>query len=85
MVSAPKIDPRTRQEILNALKDYATEYSDWRASHSMDAGQALMTIFSHMVEDIQVRLNQVPDKNLLAFLNLDPLLFHGPLKFELRL
>ncbi|MEO1646671.1 MAG: hypothetical protein AAFR67_15885, partial [Chloroflexota bacterium] len=70
MVSAPKIDARSREILLRTLREYAVEYSAWQVQDTPDAGEALMTLFSYMLDDVAVRLNRVPDKNFIAFLNL---------------
>lgn len=68
---APKIDPRTRQEIAEQLRDLAQQYSAWRYDpQAPDAGAALIEIFSYMAEQLVDGLNQVPDRNFVAFLNL---------------
>ncbi|MEL7435058.1 MAG: hypothetical protein AAFN11_14020, partial [Chloroflexota bacterium] len=70
MVSAPKIDARSREILLRTLREYAVDYSAWQVQDTPDAGEALMTLFSYMLDDVAVRLNRVPDKNFIAFLNL---------------
>jgi hypothetical protein len=69
MPQPPEIDARTRDAILRQLKRDASRYSAWRGGDE-DVGLALLDIFSHMVESVQERLNRVPEKNFLAFLNL---------------
>ena len=44
--------------------------SPWTASGDSDAGSALVHIFSQMVQLAIKRLNKVPEKNFLAFLDL---------------
>ncbi|MEL6405417.1 MAG: putative baseplate assembly protein [Chloroflexota bacterium] len=70
MVSAPKIDARSREILLRTLREYAVDYSAWQVQDTPDAGEALMTLFSYMLDDVAVRLNRMPDKNFIAFLNL---------------
>jgi hypothetical protein len=69
---APKIDPRTSQEIVARTEQLAESYAGWqpRADGQLDAGQALIRIFARMAELLTERLNRVPDKNFLAFLDL---------------
>ena len=69
---APQIDPRTYQGIVAATEALAQQFSDWRphADGQLDAGRALIGIFGRFAELIVERLNRVPEKNFLAFLNL---------------
>lgn len=68
----PKIDQRTYEEIVDQTKDLAKQYSDWQPASDgkKDAGEALIRIFARMVKTVSDRLNQVPDKNFLAYLDL---------------
>ena len=70
---APKIDPRTSrefvQQLLKTLKEvYISEWGEFRADTG--ASLALIEIFGRFSELITERLNQVPEKNLLAFLDM---------------
>ncbi|MDX2240713.1 MAG: putative baseplate assembly protein [Leptolyngbyaceae cyanobacterium bins.302] len=72
---APKIDQRTATTIAQQLQQLLADYlpdqfgtSDVMAHPGVHA--ALVAAFSHHAGRIIERLNQVPDKNLLAFLNL---------------
>lgn len=70
----PKIDERTASDIAQQvqallkvyLKDYPADLSITEAGVS----KALIGVFARFAEIIIQRLNQVPNKNLLAFLNL---------------
>jgi len=67
----PPIDTRSIQAIAARTAELATAYAAWQpASDGRDSGQALIRIFARMVETIILRLNQVPQNNLLAFLEL---------------
>ena len=68
----PKIDPRTYEEIVEQTEKLAQSYTTWcpHPDGKPDAGRALIRIFGRMVALVSDRLNQVPDKNFLAFLNL---------------
>lgn len=77
-MQAPKIDPRTYQDIVAQTEALAHEFAGWqpRDDGAPDAGQALIRIFGRFADLIVQRLNRVPEKNFLAFLNLigtDPL------------
>src|SRR6266540_5345458 len=71
---APKIDPRTYQQIVARVGQLAQLYTDgrWRprADGQPDGGTTLIRMFARMIELLADRLNQVPDKTFLAFLDL---------------
>ncbi|MFQ4136446.1 putative baseplate assembly protein [Nodosilinea sp. PGN35] len=77
---APPLDPRTAdaiaRQVQDLLRDYAPEWQafvvDPRSGVPLPnpRNAALLGVFAHFVEVIIQRLNQVPDKNFLAFLNL---------------
>ena len=73
----PKIDPRTYEEIVKQTEDFVKKFTaspepGWKAppQGEMDLGRALIRIFGRMVTKVSDRLNQVPEKNFLAFLDL---------------
>ncbi|MFV2022532.1 putative baseplate assembly protein [Micromonospora sp. LOL_023] len=68
----PPIDPRDRKALAAETAALATRYSDWQppADGRPDAGQALIGIFARYAELVVQRLNQVPERDYLAFLNL---------------
>jgi Baseplate J-like protein len=68
----PKIDQRTYEEIVQQIEALAQQFSDWKPAPEgkIDAGRALIRIFGRMLKLISDRLNQVPEKNFLAFLDL---------------
>lgn len=71
-MEAPKIDSRSYGDIVAELEKKAAEYSSWHPSSGaqMDAGGALIRVFARYMELLIDRLNRVPEKQLLAFLNL---------------
>lgn len=70
-IEPPKIDERRFSDLLNILKEMVPHYTpEWRASDDKDAGVALLKIFSHIAETVIHRFNQVPHKNLVAFLDM---------------
>ena len=86
----PKIDQRTYEEIFEQTEKLAQQFTHWKpAIEKADAGGALIRIFARMVNLIGNRLNQVPEKNFLAFLDLIggqiklPLAAKVPLSFYL--
>jgi hypothetical protein len=77
--SAPKIDSRTAETIVKEVESLLAEYSPQAFRRHPETGQAkplqgfnaaLVNIFARYCEIIIQRLNQVPNKNLLAFLDL---------------
>ena len=68
----PKIDQRTYEDIVEQAKELAQKYTVWQPANNeeKDAGEALIRIFGKMVKSVSDRLNKVPDKNFLAFLDL---------------
>jgi hypothetical protein len=71
-IQQPKIDSRTYEDIVKQTEDLAHKFTDWRprADGKADAGRALIRIFGRMAALVSERLNQVPQKNFLAFLDL---------------
>lgn len=69
---APKIDPRTYQQLVERAAELATRYSGWRPRDdgAPDGGTALIRIFARLAELLIERVNRVPEKNLLAFLDM---------------
>ncbi|MGH3937298.1 MAG: hypothetical protein ACRDTG_01475, partial [Pseudonocardiaceae bacterium] len=68
----------------------AQQYSDWRPDlQRPDAGQALIGVFARFAELVVARINQAPQRNYFAFLNLigtqpaPPLPARVPLTFSL--
>ncbi|TCP59007.1 putative phage baseplate assembly protein [Tumebacillus sp. BK434] len=68
----PRIDERTLQDLVARMKEMVPYYTpEWRFSPSdPDAGAALFYMFAEMYLQNVERLNRVPMKNLIAFLNL---------------
>jgi hypothetical protein len=69
----PNIDSRTYSDIVQQTEMLAEHFTEgkWRPKKGgRDAGQALIGIFAHFCEIIIDRLNQVPRKNFLTFLDL---------------
>ena len=73
--TVPKIDPRTAADISRQVQDlmrvYALEWNeiDPDTEQPKGASAALIGVFSRYCELIIQRLNKVPEKNVLAFLN----------------
>jgi Baseplate J-like protein len=70
-IETPKIDKRTFKDLLGQSQALAPFYTpNWAAGQQREPGQALLNIYLHMQEQILSRLNRVPDKNLVAFLDM---------------
>lgn len=68
---APLVDKRSFDDLVAQTEDLLQRYSDWRGATPVpDAGGALVRIFARLAEIAIDRLNQAPEKNFLAFLNL---------------
>ncbi|WP_141501584.1 baseplate J/gp47 family protein [Paenibacillus luteus] len=68
---SPIIDDRTQAQLIEEIKKIAPYYtSEWRfRPEEPDPGTALSLMFTHLLEGNIKRLNQVPYKSFLAFLN----------------
>jgi predicted phage baseplate assembly protein len=70
-IQPPNLDDRTWQDLVNEavalIPSHAPQWTDYSTS---DLGITLIELFAWLVEGLTYRLNQVPDKNYIAFLNL---------------
>lgn len=71
----PKIDERNREELLMQLRNLAVRYCPdvWEGEENAASdlyGETIIQVFAHMMEVVTQRLNRVPDKNFLAFLDM---------------
>jgi hypothetical protein len=70
-VVAPTVEKRSFTKLVTQIETFLQRYSTWRpAADGTDAGGALVRICARLAEVVIDRINQVPDKNFLAFLNL---------------
>src|SRR2546423_4325403 len=69
---APKIDPRSAQDISRQLRKLLAVYApQWREQDAPSGlSAALVGIFSRFSEIVIQRLNKTPEKNLLAYLDM---------------
>ncbi|HEX8745877.1 MAG TPA: putative baseplate assembly protein [Pyrinomonadaceae bacterium] len=71
LVPAPKIDRRDREAILKEVRALAPVYvPEWGAASETGAGAALLKIYAKLLEGLIRRLNDVPTKNFIAFLEM---------------
>ncbi|MDD4802458.1 MAG: hypothetical protein PHF24_05890, partial [Syntrophomonas sp.] len=68
----PPLDSRDTRALIQQIKEMLPYYTpEWRFSpEDPDAGTALLLIFTRMFDGTIKRLNQVPRRNLAAFLNM---------------
>lgn len=68
----PKIDSRDLPDLIAQMKEMAPYYTpEWRFTpENPDPGSALFLMFADMFHDNIKRLNRVPTKNLISFLNM---------------
>src|ERR1700761_6881237 len=70
-LSAPDLDDRKFQDIVDEAKRLIPRYCpEWTNHNVSDPGVALIELFAWMSEMVLFRLNQVPDRLYVHFLNL---------------
>src|SRR5580765_1882951 len=68
---AVNLDDRTFQDIVDEAKRLIPRYTpEWTNHNVSDPGVALIELFAWMSETVLYRLNQVPDRLYVHFLNL---------------
>jgi hypothetical protein len=68
---SPAINSRNFKDLLRHLRSMAPFYvPEWHSHEEKGPGIALAQIYLHLYEHILSRLNQVPDKNFVAFLDM---------------
>jgi hypothetical protein len=67
----PDLDDRTWQDIVDEAKSLISKYTPgWTDHNPSDLGITLVELFAWIAEGMIYRLNQVPEKNFVEFLNL---------------
>ncbi len=70
-LEAPDLDDRTWEQIVAQARALIPTYApNWTDHNLSDPGITLIELFAWLVEGLIFRLNRVPDKNLIEFLNL---------------
>ncbi len=70
-IPTPKLDARKLSDLESLLAKRAVHYTpEWQATDEKDSGTALLKIFSYMAETVIHRFNRVPNKSLIAFLDM---------------
>src|SRR5579875_3141744 len=68
---APNLDDRRFQQFVDDAKRYVQQRCpEWTDHNVSDPGVTLIETVAYMVDQLVYRLNRVPDKNYLAFLDL---------------
>ncbi|SNS15149.1 putative baseplate assembly protein [Geodermatophilus saharensis] len=67
----PDLDDRTWQDLVDQMHALIPRYAPaWTDHNPSDIGVALIELFAWLAEGVIYRLNRVPDRNYVAFLNL---------------
>ncbi|GAA3458576.1 putative baseplate assembly protein [Saccharothrix longispora] len=68
---APNLDDRRFQQLVDEAKRHVQQSCpEWTDHNVSDPGVTLIEAFAHMVDQLVYRLNRVPERNHLAFLDL---------------
>lgn len=68
---APNLDDRTFQDLVREARSMIPRYCpEWTDHNLSDPGITLIELFAWMVETLLYRLNKVPDKNYIKFMEL---------------
>lgn len=71
MQALPKIDTRDFDNLLQEIRKLVPFYTpEWQVPKNRDSGSALLKIFAHLMADTLGQLNQVPQKNFIAFFDM---------------
>jgi predicted phage baseplate assembly protein len=71
VLPAPNLDDRRFQQLVDEAKRYVQQSCpEWTDHNVSDPGVTLIEVFAQMVDQLVYRLNRVPEKNYLAFLDL---------------
>lgn len=69
MAETPTVDGRDAERVLEDARGVVPDYTDEWDPDADDAGSALLTLFSSMAADVIERLDRVPEKHRIAFLD----------------
>lgn len=70
-LQAPKLDDRTFEEIVTQAKTLIPRYApEWTDHNESDPGITMIQLFAWMTDMLLYRLNQVPERNYVKFLQL---------------
>ena len=81
----PNLDDRHFQDLVDEAKRRIPRYSpQWTDHNVSDPGITLVELFAWLTEQYLFRLNQVPDKNFITFLDLIGVRLHLATRFVSR-
>jgi len=70
-IQPPNLDDRTWEQIVEEMKKRIPNVApEWTDHNPSDPGITMIELFAYIAEMVIYRLNQVPDKNYIEFLNL---------------
>jgi hypothetical protein len=70
-IQPPNLDDRTWQDLVDEMRALIPKYAPhWTDHNPSDLGITLIELFAWLAEQLIYRLNRVPEKNYIAFLNL---------------
>ncbi|WP_079405767.1 putative baseplate assembly protein [Streptomyces sp. 3211] len=76
---SPNLDDRRFQQLVDEAKRYVQQRApEWTDHNVSDPGVTLIETFAYLVDQLLYRLNRVPDKNYLAFLDLLDIQLYPP-------
>ncbi|HEX5859739.1 MAG TPA: putative baseplate assembly protein [Microbacterium sp.] len=79
MLPAPNLDDRRFQQLVDDAKRLvASRCPEWSDHNVSDPGVTLIEAFAYMVDELHYRLNRVPDRLYIAFLDLLGVTLHPP-------
>ncbi|MEW1687185.1 putative baseplate assembly protein [Streptomyces sp. NPDC091265] len=71
VLPSPNLDDRRFQQLVDEAKRYVQQRTpEWTDHNVSDPGVTLIETFAYLVDQLLYRLNRVPDRNYLAFLDL---------------
>jgi Baseplate J-like protein len=71
ILESPNLDDRTFQDIVDEAKTLIPSYApEWTDHNPSDVGIALIELFAWMTEGMIYRINRIPEKHYIEFLNL---------------
>src|SRR5690625_4983947 len=79
MLPAPNLDDRRFQDLVDDAKRRIQQACpEWSDHNVSDPGVTLIEAFAHMVDELSYRLNRVPDRLYVTFLDLIGVQLHPP-------
>src|SRR5436190_24249349 len=71
VLPTPKLDDRTFQDLVNETKRLIPRYCpEWTDHNVSDPGVTLIELFAYMVDILLFRINRVPERNYIKWLEM---------------